>query len=285
MTLCSPAPGSKTRGWNGPPCALAKMAPNVCGTERRIFTSAGLTSMKQNGNWCYYLADGLGSTMAVVDSSGNSQKSYTYDVYGEVTGGSGSLANEFDFAGQQTDGTGLQYLRARYYDPATRTLPSADPFTRSVTWIDSPTAYAANNPTTHTDPTGLYWGEGKVKAVRSGAADGVRAATKYIQDPANAGTILETIGTIGVGLCVTGFASGPGCTIAAAAYIAGAIYNAAWDGAADLDGEINECQYAWRTASHFLPDEFVGGSFTVGSIVEDICNPRSAAALGPEKNP
>jgi hypothetical protein len=38
--------------------------------------------------------------MAVVDSSRNSQKSYTYDVYGEVTGGSG--ANEFDFAGQQT---------------------------------------------------------------------------------------------------------------------------------------------------------------------------------------
>ena len=50
--------------------------------------------------------------MAIVDSSGNSQTSYQYDVYGEVTGGSGSLANEFDFAGQQADATGLQYLRA-----------------------------------------------------------------------------------------------------------------------------------------------------------------------------
>ncbi|WP_343389100.1 hypothetical protein [Candidatus Amarobacter glycogenicus] len=48
--------------------------------------------------------------MAIVDSSGNSQKSYTYDVYGEATP-SGGPANEFDFAGQQTDGTGLQYLR------------------------------------------------------------------------------------------------------------------------------------------------------------------------------
>jgi hypothetical protein len=57
------------------------------------------------------LADGLGSTMAIVDSSGNSQKSYQY--------GSGSLSSGFDFAGQQTDGTGLQYLRARYYDPET----------------------------------------------------------------------------------------------------------------------------------------------------------------------
>ncbi|MBK6317597.1 MAG: hypothetical protein IPF51_02305 [Dehalococcoidia bacterium] len=63
-------------------------------------------------------ADGLGSTMAIVDGSGNSQKSYTYDIYGEATP-SGGLSNEFDFAGQQTDATGLQYLRARYYDPET----------------------------------------------------------------------------------------------------------------------------------------------------------------------
>lgn len=38
-----------------------------------------------------------------------------------VSLGDGSLANEFDLEGQQTDpSTGLQYLRARYYDPATR---------------------------------------------------------------------------------------------------------------------------------------------------------------------
>ena len=45
--------------------------------------------------------DGLGSTMAVVDASGAVQASYTYDVYGTATK-SGTLANEFDFAGQQT---------------------------------------------------------------------------------------------------------------------------------------------------------------------------------------
>lgn len=31
---------------------------------------AGLEAMKQAGSWHYYLADGLGSTMAVVDGSG-----------------------------------------------------------------------------------------------------------------------------------------------------------------------------------------------------------------------
>ncbi|MCC6959002.1 MAG: hypothetical protein IT301_04070 [Dehalococcoidia bacterium] len=38
--------------------------------------------MKQSGSCYYYLADGLGSTMAVVDASGTVQDSYTYDVYG-----------------------------------------------------------------------------------------------------------------------------------------------------------------------------------------------------------
>ncbi len=44
-------------------------------------------------------------------AAGAVQDSYTYDVYGKPTK-TGSLANEFDFAGQQTDGTGLQYLEA-----------------------------------------------------------------------------------------------------------------------------------------------------------------------------
>ncbi len=117
---------------------------------------AGLTAMKQSGNWVgilYYLADGLGSTMAIVDASGNSQKSYEYDVYGEVTGGSGSLGNEFDFAGQQTDGTGLQYLRARYYDPVTGTFLSRDPLVDVPRWAGN--GYRYSNSVNSTDPTGL----------------------------------------------------------------------------------------------------------------------------------
>ena len=98
--------------------------------------------------------DGLGSTMAIVDGSGNSQKSYTYDVYGEATP-SGGLANEFDFAGQQTDATGLQYLRARYYDPETGTFLSREPMALSAGWIGHPTGYGANNPVRMTDATGL----------------------------------------------------------------------------------------------------------------------------------
>ena len=109
--------------------------------------------MKQSGSWHFYPSDGLGSTMAVVDASGVVQDSYTYDVYGTPTR-TGSLANEFDFAGQQTDGTGLQYLRARYYDPATGTFLSRDPMAVSPAWRESAVAYGAAAPTIRSDPTG-----------------------------------------------------------------------------------------------------------------------------------
>jgi RHS repeat-associated protein len=104
--------------------------PVVLDDGSQYLYGAGLSAMKQSGSWFYYLADGLGSTMAIVDADGDVQNGYTYDVYGEPTV-TGSLANEFDFAGQQTDGsTGLQYLRARYYDPGTGMFLSREPLER-----------------------------------------------------------------------------------------------------------------------------------------------------------
>ena len=142
------------------------------GAQQYVY-GAGLTSMKQGGNWYYYLADGLGSTLAVVDSSGASQKSYQYDVYGEVTGGSGALSQEFDFAGQQTDATGLQYLRARYYDPETGTFMTRDPLSVAPEWTGHPFQYTGARPTNASDPTGLcmLWEDGCIDDITSHAID------------------------------------------------------------------------------------------------------------------
>ncbi len=102
----------------------------------------------------YYLADGLGSTMAMVDSTGIVAKSYTYDVYGKPAA-TGALANEFDFAGQQTDPTGLQYLRARYYEVESGRLISRDPLATQPAWGGHSFAYASCAPATAADPSGL----------------------------------------------------------------------------------------------------------------------------------
>jgi len=72
-----------------------------------------------------------------------------YDVYGALTSHPGSTSDEQGFAGEQTDPTGLQYLRARYYDPSTGRFLSRDP-------LGSHSYYYANdNPVSATDPTGL----------------------------------------------------------------------------------------------------------------------------------
>ena len=67
----------------------------------------------------YPLTDGLGSTTALANSTGTVTDGYTYDVFGALRSNTGTTANEFRFAGEQTDtnaNRGLQYLRARFYD-------------------------------------------------------------------------------------------------------------------------------------------------------------------------
>jgi len=79
------------------------------------------------GNQEYYLSDGLGSTTDLRDGDGDAIADYTYDVFGAIRAQSGSSPNEFTFTGEQVDGTGLQYLRARYYDPAVGRFITQDP--------------------------------------------------------------------------------------------------------------------------------------------------------------
>jgi RHS repeat-associated protein len=113
----------------------------------------------------------------MVDGSGPVVKTYGYDVYGKVTSSSGSAPNEFDFAGQQTDPTGLQYLRARYYDPDTGRLLSREPMMLAPGWRGNPFGYAGGNPTRFIDATGLWPGEGLVKKAGGAILDGAETVS------------------------------------------------------------------------------------------------------------
>jgi RHS repeat-associated protein len=138
---------------------IAAGLPVVIDDGARYVYGAGLEAQVSGSNTYYYLADGLGSTMKTVDASGNVVNSYTYDVYGKKTSSTGTQANEFDFAGQQTDPTGLQYLRARYMDPETGIFLSRDPLAIIPGWRMAPYSYASDSPTMMTDPIGLCpWG-------------------------------------------------------------------------------------------------------------------------------
>lgn len=66
----------------------------------------------------------------------------------------GTQNTDYQFAGQSTDATALQYLRARYYDPTSGRILSRDSWSNDDKTIYHPYAYARNNPATVTDPSG-----------------------------------------------------------------------------------------------------------------------------------
>ncbi len=98
----------------------------------------------------YSLADGLGSTTGLTDDTGALTDTYSYDAFGGVRSQTGSSSNEFTYTGEQNDPTGLDYLRARYYDPATGRFLSQDPLP-----IGNLYSYVGNNPVNLVDPYGL----------------------------------------------------------------------------------------------------------------------------------
>jgi RHS repeat-associated protein len=105
-----------------------------------------------SGNPDYYLHDGVGSTRLLIDPSGSVAGSWTYDAWGNTLT---STASETPllWAGQYHDSaTGLYYMRARWYDPATGQFLSVDP---ALAETGQPYAYAGDDPVNEGDPSGL----------------------------------------------------------------------------------------------------------------------------------
>ena len=85
-------------------------------------------------------------------------KGYEYDEYGNTTdGGEENFINEVTFTGSVRDlGSGLQYMNARYYDPATGRFVSQDTYTGTpyAPCTQHLYSYCGNNPVNMVDPTG-----------------------------------------------------------------------------------------------------------------------------------
>jgi RHS repeat-associated protein len=98
------------------------------------------------------LTDALGSTLAIADGSGTIEAEYTYEPFGKAsqTGSGGSV---YQFTGRENDGTGLQFSRARYYDPVHGRFISEDPLGFGGGDVNL-YAYVWNSPLAFTDPLG-----------------------------------------------------------------------------------------------------------------------------------
>jgi RHS repeat-associated protein len=134
------------------------------GTNTYVYGLGLISSTDGSGVQTYYDADGLGSTADLTNSSPTKTDGYTYDAFGAPTHSPGGSTQPFQFTGQQTDAdSGLQYLRARYYDPTTGRFLSQDPLAglAQVPATQNRYPYALGDPTTLVDPRGLCstpWG-------------------------------------------------------------------------------------------------------------------------------
>jgi len=103
-----------------------------------------------------YLTDALGSTVELTDSTGTTQEQYSYGPYGMLSAAGATTANSYTYTGRESDGLGINYYRARYYNPSTGRFLSEDPmgFAAGTNFYE----YAGDDPIDFNDPLGLYSG-------------------------------------------------------------------------------------------------------------------------------
>jgi RHS repeat-associated protein len=129
------------------------------GTNSYVYGPTGLPVEQINnstGTVLYLHHDQQGSTRLLTGSAGTVTGSLTFDAYGNKTGSTGTSTTPLGYDGQYTSSdTGLIYLRARTYDPATAQFLSVDP---AVMETRAPYNYVGDNPLNHGDLTGLSCG-------------------------------------------------------------------------------------------------------------------------------
>jgi RHS repeat-associated protein len=191
----------------GPATAVGSNSVNPAPGTTDHYTrdnSGSLIGLRANGVRYYYLVDGLGSVVGLVNGSATKVNSYSYDPYGVQLSASQQVANPWRYASGYYDGsTGLTKFGARYYDPGLGRFTQRDPSGQ-----DLPYAYAGCNPTNNTDPTGLDWEAaancGFAILVATGSL--VAFGGAVLAAPATFGGSLVIVGAGLVSLGATGFA-------------------------------------------------------------------------------
>ena len=104
----------------------------------------------------YYLGDVLGSVRQMTDEDGVVMLTKQYEPYGDMLSSTGSGSSVFGFVGEQTDLTGLTYLRARFYTVSDGRFLSKDMWGGNANmpmsyngWL-----YSYANPINFVDPSG-----------------------------------------------------------------------------------------------------------------------------------
>jgi RHS repeat-associated protein len=124
-------------------------------------------AMEKNSLMYYYHADGLGSIIALTNTSGDVAQRYNYDAFGNITSGAPTVTQPYTYTAREYDPeTGLYFYRARYYDPKVGRFLTRDPigFASGINQY----LYSLNNPVNMKDPSGLASYSGEVELASGG---------------------------------------------------------------------------------------------------------------------
>jgi RHS repeat-associated protein len=115
--------------------------------------AGGVIGQNVAGTRHYYLTDALGSTIALIDTSGTVANTYSYDPWGVITATTGTVTNPYRYAGGYYDTTtGLTKFGTRYYDPTLGRWTQRDPSGHEPNAYN----YASCSPVNTVDPSGTW---------------------------------------------------------------------------------------------------------------------------------
>jgi RHS repeat-associated protein len=126
------------------------------GTDKLVYGLGPLYIVLASGT-VTFARDGGKNIRAEINGSGAVSASFRYRGYGSIAQSSGASAPIYlGFASQLLDGSGLYYMRARWYDPATARFLSRDEAGPDATLPSSLNVfqYAGENPLRRMDSTG-----------------------------------------------------------------------------------------------------------------------------------
>lgn len=199
--------------------------------------------ISSGGTVTYLHHDQQGSTRLLTGSTGTVTGSTTFDAYGNKTGSTGTTTTPLGFDGQYTNSdTGLIYLRARTYDPATAQFLSVDPLAAITR---APYNYAGDNPVNASDPTGLISLEEIGEGIAGWGDTLTLGATKWVR---------EELGNNNVNTCSTAYQAGGYAGLATAVLIPG-------EGEAEAAGLVEETAAGAASKT---------GALSAGTLLNDI---------------
>ena len=178
--------------------------------------SGAVAAVDFNGTYYYYVRNGQGDIVKLIDGSRNTVVEYAYDSWGKLLSCTGTLAtslgslNPFRYRGYVYDEeTQWYYLKSRYYDPETCRFISADVLLSTGQGVlgHNCYAYCGNNPIERIDSEGEFWNVivGAIGGAIFGALDAASNEDVSISDIIKGALVGAVTGaavgaTLGIGL-------------------------------------------------------------------------------------